>query len=291
MRSCRRGPYTQPMSMSLAPPADLRPAQLGIVMLGRVILGHIAATLLDLAQRGFLRIDEIPGDDDHDWLLTDLRGPAATGSGLLRFEAALLDGIFARQYPARLGEISGDLIPALNQVRTQLYRDAVRRGWLRRWQHGRRTPRGEQLLKQIQSFRRELRALAAAGDSVAMAHLAPYVIVLGLGMPPALRLNADDTETAHRRQPEIQWSHCDRFATSWLAVCEGFPHGAAGQGHHGHEGRSGDFVQQWSAPREHGYSSHGHGHSPVHGGHGGGHGDFGGAYDASAHFGGGGHGL
>lgn len=67
------------MGVSLPPPADLRPAQLGVVLLGRVILGQIAATLVDLAQRGFIRIDQIPGDDDHDWLLTDLRGPAATG--------------------------------------------------------------------------------------------------------------------------------------------------------------------------------------------------------------------
>ena len=39
---------------SVTPPEDLRPAQLGIVLRGRVILGHVTATLVDLAQRGFL---------------------------------------------------------------------------------------------------------------------------------------------------------------------------------------------------------------------------------------------
>jgi hypothetical protein len=40
-----------------------------------------------------------------------------------------------------------------------------------------------------------------------MAHLAPYVSIFGLGLLPALSLNADDTETALRRQSEIQFGH------------------------------------------------------------------------------------
>src|SRR5690242_8761967 len=36
------------------PPEGLRPAQLGIVLLGRVIVGHASATLVDLAQRGLI---------------------------------------------------------------------------------------------------------------------------------------------------------------------------------------------------------------------------------------------
>lgn len=266
------------------PPADLRPAQLGIVLLGRVILGHVAATLVDLAQRGFLRIDEIPGDDDHDWLLTDLRGQAGTSRSLLRFEASLLNGVFARQSVARVGEISKDLIPALNRMRRQLYRDAVRRGWLRRWHHGRRTPRGEQLLKQIQLFRRELRTLATSGDSATTAELAPYAIVFGLGGSPALSLQAENTEPAQRRQSAVQWSQSDRFATSWLAICAGLPQAHVGRGHHTRDGRSGDFVQQWSAPRDHGHGSHGHGLG--HGGYDG----YDGGHDGGAASGGGGHG-
>jgi uncharacterized membrane protein YgcG len=248
-------------------------------LLGRVILGHVAATLVDLGQRGFLRIDEVPGDDDHDWLLTTLRGQAAAGRSLLRFEKTLLNGIFARQSVARVGEISQDLIPALNRMRRQLYRDAVRRGWLRRWRHGRRTVRGELLLKEIQSFRRELRALAASGDSAMMARLAPYAIVFGLGGSPAVRLQAEDAEPVQRRQSSVQWSQSDRFATSWLAMCAGLPHAA------------GDFVQQWSAPREHGHGSHGHGLGHGgHGGYGGGHENFGGGHHGGAASGGGGHG-
>ena len=84
---------------------DLRPAQLGIVLRGRVILGHVTATLVDLAQRGFLGLDEVQGNTGPDWLLADLRDHAAHGSRLLRFEVTLLDGLFARQSAVRLSEL------------------------------------------------------------------------------------------------------------------------------------------------------------------------------------------
>ena len=95
--------YTGEVRESLTPPADLRPAQLGVILLGRAIFGHISATLVHLEQRGFLRLDEISGDDQ-DWLLTDLRDQAAARGGLLGYEATLLDGLFDLQSAVRLGE-------------------------------------------------------------------------------------------------------------------------------------------------------------------------------------------
>jgi hypothetical protein len=281
MGACGHGPYTQPMGKSLTPPADLRPAQLGIVLVGRVILGHIGATLVDLAQRGFLRIDVVPGDDDHEWLLTDLRGPADSRTGLLRFEATLLDGLFARQPVFRLREISEDLVPALNRVRTQLDRDAVRRGWLRRWPHDRRTRQGEQLLKQIQAFRRDMRALMASGDSAEMARFAPYAVLFGLRVPPTVRFASEDTKTAQRPGSEVTWSQTDRFPAQFVAACERLARGPDGV----RDGRSDDFVHSWSAPREHRHGSHGH--DMAHGGYSGGHENLGGGHGGSV---GGGHG-
>ena len=75
----------------LGPPEDLRPAQLGVVLVGRVVLGHISATIADLAARGYLRMDE----SGADWVLTDLRQSAASGRGdLLSYEGELLEGLF-----------------------------------------------------------------------------------------------------------------------------------------------------------------------------------------------------
>lgn len=263
---------------SVTPPENLRPAQLGIVLRGRVILGHITATLVDLAQRGFLGIDEVDGNSSPDWLLTDLRDQAADRSPLLRFEVTLLDGLFARQSLVRLSEISQALIPALNRFRAQLRRDAVRHGRLRRWRRDQRSPRGEQLLKQIQEFRRELRTLAASGSREALAELTPYAMIFGLGAASAVSLNdAHDIGTAQRHRTEAPWSQSDRFATSWIATCARLSP-RPGHGHHGS-----DFVQEWSAPHDHSHGSHSH--DLGHGGYGGGYEHHGGGFDGGSHSG------
>ena len=64
-------------------PGGLGPGQLGVIVVGRVILGDIAVTITDLAQRGFLAVDEAA--DDRGWLLSpsgagaprQMRGPRA----------------------------------------------------------------------------------------------------------------------------------------------------------------------------------------------------------------------
>ena len=254
---------------SVIPPGELRPAQLGIVALGRVVFGHLSATLADLAGRGFLRIEEIPAGDDRDWLLTDLRDTAPGQGGLLRFEATLLDGLLS-QRQVRLSGLGQDLIPVLGHVRAQLRQDAVRAGRLRRFRRERRTARGDRLLADIHGFRRGLRALAASGDPGALAELAPYAMVFGLPVPAVVSLTADSAGTPQRRFPDVPWSS---FARQWQQTCERqFEHsrGAA------HRSASSDFAHQWSAPHHHDHdgASHGHGgHDSGHGdgGHGGGH--------------------
>lgn len=270
-------PYTGGVRESLAPPADLRPAQLGMVLLGRTIFGHISATLVDLEQRGLLRIDEIPGDDQ-DWLLTDRRDQAAARGGLLAFEATLLDGLFDLQSTVRLGETGQALIPVLNRVRAQLHRDAVHQGWLRRWPRHGRTQRGEELLAQIQSFRAALRALAGSHDAETMARLAPYAIGFGLGRSGP---GAEETGTAQRREDVVQWGRPDRFNQRFLTVCGTVFAAQGGWDHHVHHaGHGGGFG---------GHGGHGGGFG-GHGGHGGHGGGFGGHGGHGGGFGGGGHG-
>lgn len=254
------------------PPGGLRPAQLGIVLVGRVILGHISATLVDLAERGFLRVDELPGAREPGWLLTDLRDQAAGGRALQRFEATLLDGLFAQQSAVRLPEISQALIPTLNRVWAQLRHDAVRHGRLRRWHRTQRTARGEQLLKQIRVFRKDVRVLASAGDPDALAGLVPYAMIFGLRAPSGDGLGFPAADRAQRRDAEVGWSRSDRFAQMWLAACGGFSHQLdRGQRHRSGTGHSSGFAQE---------PSHGHGHGSGHDGYGGyGHGgDFGGGH-------------
>ena len=80
---------------SVIPPGTCGQLSSGSSRLGRVVLGHLSATLADLAERGFLRIEEIPHGDDQDRLPTICETPDPGGEGLLRFEATLLDGVLS----------------------------------------------------------------------------------------------------------------------------------------------------------------------------------------------------
>lgn len=246
----------------LAPPQDLRPAQLGIILVGRVIVGHIGATLIDLCQRGFLRIEETPDDADAQWMLTDRRSHApGPGVPLLPFEAVLLDGLFRSQAQVRLPQAGAGLLPVIDQVRAELRRDAVRHGRLRRWRQNRRTEHGEQLLSQIQGFRQALRGRVLSGAGVPAA-LAPYTMIFGLAAAPGVDAGIGDG-AASQRSGEIPWARLDVFAVAWST----WVNESCGSDVHG---RSDDFAHQWHVPAGHDHGNPGH-HSGYHG-NGGGHG-------------------
>ncbi len=193
---------------------------------------------------------------------------------LLPFEMILLGGLSGPQAQVCLPGIGGELIPTLNRVRAELRRDAVRHGWLRRWRRDQRTEQGEQLLGQIQGFRRELRARALSGAGVP-AVLAPYMMIFGLAAAPAAVIESRDS-TVTWRSGEIPWGRLEAFTRAWQ-VCVN----DAGA-HRGH-GRADDFSRQWTAPPSH---DHGHaGHHSGHAGYGGGH--FGGGHSGGGHSGGG----
>jgi len=109
---------------------------------GRVVARHISATLADLARRGFIRIEALPGGD---WALDDRRSNAVGLDILLLFEAVLLDGLFAHDSTVRLSHLGyevvlrEDLVLVLNRVRARLRRDAIRHGRLQFWRWERET--------------------------------------------------------------------------------------------------------------------------------------------------------
>ena len=119
-----------------APPEGIRPAQAGLLVDEVVNPVAIPATVVDLAVRGYLRIEEDPANDDWenpDWRLVKLK-PA--DKDLLDYERVLLDGLFAS--PRRraedaeavwLSELEQDFYHRSRLVRSRLYQDAVQRGW------------------------------------------------------------------------------------------------------------------------------------------------------------------
>jgi uncharacterized membrane protein YgcG len=80
--------------VEFAPPDDIRPGQVGLLVDEEANPADITATVVDLAVRGYLRIEEIPKRwllGKPDWRLIQLRD---SDGGLLKYEATLLDGLF-----------------------------------------------------------------------------------------------------------------------------------------------------------------------------------------------------
>jgi hypothetical protein len=193
------------------PPDGLRAGQLGVVVLGEVVMGDIAVTLVDLAQRTWLRIEEA----DDDWRLSPQTVPSAgqPPTDLLGYEKVLLEGLSAEGHACRLSLLGPAMGHRLGDVRTALIKEAVRQGWLRHLHHDTDTQAGRELADSIRSFRGDLSKLATRYGNQALAgELMPYALHFGLlttGAAPLARFAQAWVErfknmvswSAHRQQP------------------------------------------------------------------------------------------
>ena len=88
----------------------------------------ITATIVDLAVRGYLRIDEIPEKGwfgKPDWTLTKLKD----ADDLLPYERSLFDGLFRSGYEVKLSDLRNTFATRLAKVQDALYDDVVQKGW------------------------------------------------------------------------------------------------------------------------------------------------------------------
>ena len=115
------------------PPGGVRPGHLDLVTSGRVVLGDIAATAVDLSLRGWLEL-ESTGGEDGGWVLAAAE-PPPDGQDPLEYERVLLEWLARPGYPASFASLASDLSAGLAKVREELVRDAVRNGWLCRLHH------------------------------------------------------------------------------------------------------------------------------------------------------------
>jgi hypothetical protein len=155
----------------LCPPAGILPGQLGIILLGRVVLGDIAATLTDLAQRQLAGVTEAA---DGKWLLNVQPGAAARS--LAGYETTVL-----RALPLSPSPLSAMTPHGLDQARAALIHDGVARGWLHHLHHDQRTDRAEELAPRLRSFQRALRhARSGHNADVLTGDLLPWALHFGL---------------------------------------------------------------------------------------------------------------
>jgi hypothetical protein len=115
--------------VEFAPPEGLRPGQVGTLIDEEANTLDVTATIVDLAVRKHLVIEEIPKKwflGKADWKLTRL---PAEAEGLLGYERSLLDGLFEDGDEVELSDLRKKFAPRLQKVKDALYADVVARKW------------------------------------------------------------------------------------------------------------------------------------------------------------------
>jgi hypothetical protein len=127
----RGGPDT--VAVQFHPPAGVPPGLVGTVLDEKANPIDVSATLIDLAVRGFLRIEEVEGGGMFkrtDWHLIHLAPPP--GEALLPYERRLLDGVFStRGDVVALSDLKNTFASTLKKIQTDMYDEVVTRHWFR----------------------------------------------------------------------------------------------------------------------------------------------------------------
>jgi uncharacterized membrane protein YgcG len=122
------GDETNPVEF--IPPDGIRPGQLGVLRDEVADTTDVSATIIDLAVRGYLRIEEIT-DDDGD--VDDYRFVRLPKSGgLLGYEEQLLRDLFETGPEVELSALKNKFAKSLAAAKEALYADVVQRGWFDR---------------------------------------------------------------------------------------------------------------------------------------------------------------
>ncbi len=118
-----------PSPVEFVPPDGLRPGQIGTLVDEVAHPLDVTATIVDLAVRGYLRIEEVEEAGwfgKGDWLLVEL---PKGGADLHEYERTLLVSIFEDGPEILLSDLKGTFSRHLAQVQSELYDDAVQSGW------------------------------------------------------------------------------------------------------------------------------------------------------------------
>jgi uncharacterized protein (TIGR04222 family) len=113
------------------PPEHLRPGQLGVLVDFKANTLDVTATIVDLAVRGHLRIEEIDEGGffrKRDWRLVKL----PKEDPLHRYERTLYDGIFQDGDTVLLSDLHNTFAARMQSVEKQLMDDAMDKGWFRK---------------------------------------------------------------------------------------------------------------------------------------------------------------
>ncbi|WP_067475603.1 DUF2207 domain-containing protein [Actinomadura hibisca] len=136
-KKAAEGDHAPVAGEAFEPPDGVRPGQIGTLIDEQADVIDVTATIVDLAVRGYLLIeeDEPTAVRKLDWVLRRLARPAT--EELLTYERLLLEALFtapdgAARGEVRLSELGGTFAARLAEVRSAMYDDVVAQGWFAR---------------------------------------------------------------------------------------------------------------------------------------------------------------
>jgi uncharacterized membrane protein YgcG len=122
-----RDPRLRPISVRYTPPEELTPAEIGTLTDNSVDMRDITATLVDLAVRGFVQIEEkeeskLLGLLSNTEYVFHLRKPRQEWPGLKEHERSVLEGVFAGSASrVELSDLENKFYKELPGIRDSIY--------------------------------------------------------------------------------------------------------------------------------------------------------------------------
>ncbi len=135
----RRGkdPHARPIAVQYEPPSDLTPAEAGTLLDNAADMRDITATMVDLAVRGYIKIEEREESKlfglikDEEFVLHRLK-EGADEAKLAAHERLVLDGIFASRGSAvSLSDLEDEFYPELPGIREGIFARLLTHGYYR----------------------------------------------------------------------------------------------------------------------------------------------------------------
>lgn len=135
-RKAAEGDQAPVAGAEFEPPDGVRPGQIGTLIDEQADVIDVTATIVDLAVRGYLLIEEEDRASSGrlDWTLRRLARPPVD---LLPYERILLDALLTApdgtgRDAVKLSQLGGTFATKLAQVRSAMYDDVVKQGWFAR---------------------------------------------------------------------------------------------------------------------------------------------------------------
>ncbi|HET8614341.1 MAG TPA: DUF2207 domain-containing protein [Actinomycetales bacterium] len=121
------------VAVQFTPPEGLHPGQIGTLIDEQANTVDVTATIIDLAVRGYLRIEEVPPSKPNkpvkDWRLVVVL--PAPDTPLEPYELSLMQAIFKGRNEVTMSALKNTFASDLHATQLRLYDDVTRRGWFR----------------------------------------------------------------------------------------------------------------------------------------------------------------